>query len=446
VPRTALIAIAAVALVAVLAFVLLHNDSNTGDAPAPVPDRGPTTPLDARAFVDTIGVNVHLFYVDTAYGNYAMVKQRLTELGVRHVRDGFDPAHTPQFFDRVNDLAAAGIKSTLIACRIAPAGIPWTTYIADAKTKVRAALDAVEGVNEPDIFARDLDWPRLARGCQRDVYRDAKGRAGGAPLKVPVLGPSVQASDTRLGNISQIADGVAVHPYPGGRPPGSTDGYAFTRQATDARAHEFGDKPVAVVATETGYHDALASTGAHAAVSQRAAAIYLPRLFLEYAQAGISRTFAYELADERPDPANSDVELNYGLYESDWSPKRSAIALRNTIGLLDSPRRGPRHPLRVRLSNVADPDGAGPRGAVRDLLLQKADGSYWLALWQDSKVWDEQTRADISNPAVSVGVRLDRPRTMTSFRPTQGRSATARQSGRSVTVDVGDDVLLLRIT
>ncbi|MEY2515423.1 MAG: hypothetical protein QOJ89_2781, partial [bacterium] len=245
--RTAQIAIAAAALVGLLTFVLLRDDGESGDAPAAA--RGTTRPLDARAFVDTIGVNVHLFYVDTAYRDYAMVKRRLTELGVRHVRDGFDPAHTPQFFDRVNDLAAAGIKSTLIACRIAPAGVPWPTYVADAKAKVRGALDAIEGVNEPDLFAADLDWPNLARGCQRTVYRSAKGRTGGPPLTVPVLGPSVQAGDTRLGDISAMADGAAVHPYPGGRAPASSQGYAFTQQVAGVRAHEFGDRPVAVVAT-----------------------------------------------------------------------------------------------------------------------------------------------------------------------------------------------------
>ena len=256
-------------------------------------------PMDARAFVDTIGVNTHLWYFHTSYSNYAMTKRRLRELGIRHVRDGLDPEHRQEFFDRVNDLAAAGIKSTLIACRVEPAGVPWTTYVKDAKAKVRTSLDALEGVNEPDLVAAaQADWPRSARTCQRDIYRQAKSSTFGAPLKVPVLGPSVQAGNTQLGDILDRADGGTMHPYPGGGRPSGPDGYPFTSQLADVRKNQFGSARARVVATETGYHDALNTASSYAPASQRAAQIYLPRLFLEYAKAGVKRTFAYELVDE----------------------------------------------------------------------------------------------------------------------------------------------------
>ncbi|HWC27478.1 MAG TPA: hypothetical protein VG474_12900, partial [Solirubrobacteraceae bacterium] len=208
-------------LLAVLAYAALRDDARDAlsvdgacgpagrgferpcpPAAAPRP-RARTRPMDARAFVDTIGVNTHLFYLDTSYGNYEMVKRRLLELGVRHIRDGFDPAHNQGFFDRVNDLAAAGIRSTLIACRVERPGVPWTTYVTDAKRRVRSALDALEGVNEPDLVAAgQRDWPRSARACQHEIYRQARGSAGGPPLRVPVLGPSFQAGTTPIGDLS----------------------------------------------------------------------------------------------------------------------------------------------------------------------------------------------------------------------------------------------------
>ncbi len=51
-------------------------------------------------------------YDDTPYGTqYNTVKQKLVELGVRHIRDG----DTKSFvFDRFKELAAAGIKTTYI--------------------------------------------------------------------------------------------------------------------------------------------------------------------------------------------------------------------------------------------------------------------------------------------------------------------------------------------
>jgi len=415
--------------------------AQSGGSPAP------SVPVDARAFVDTIGVNTHLWYGDTPYVDYAMVKRRLMELGVRHIRDGLDPAGTSTFSDRVNDLGAAGIKSTLIACRVEPPGTPWATYAQEARTRVRSALDALEGVNEPDLVAAgQADWAGRARACQGDIYQQARDPAIGRPLAAPVLGPSLQAGNTLIGDISDRADGAAIHPYPGGTPPSGPYHRPVSSHMAEVRRYQFGGAPVPVVATETGYHDALNTTSAHPPVSQRAAAIYVPRLLLEYRRAGVRRTFLYELVDERPDPALGDVEANFGLFEFDWSYKPSAIALKNMIGLLDSPGSASRRPLRYSLAGIADPDGAGTGGAVKDLLLQRSDGSYWLALWQDSKVWDENARRDIANPATPVRVSLGRKMSLTSYRPTQGATGSERGTARSFTVDVGDDVHLIKMT
>ena len=63
----------------------------------------------ADAFVDSIGVNVHLGYTDTSYRNYTeVIKPRLREAGIRHIRDGCPPAWNAQHMTRLNDLAACG--------------------------------------------------------------------------------------------------------------------------------------------------------------------------------------------------------------------------------------------------------------------------------------------------------------------------------------------------
>lgn len=68
----------------------------------------------ADAFVDSIGVGVHLAYSDTPYvSGFATVQERLEELGVRHLRDDLFPARSDQYA-RLEALAAAGIGSTLI--------------------------------------------------------------------------------------------------------------------------------------------------------------------------------------------------------------------------------------------------------------------------------------------------------------------------------------------
>lgn len=413
------------------------------------------TPQDARGFVDTIGVNTHLHYTGTPYYNFPMLKQRLKELGVRHVRDGIAPGRQDSY-DRFNDLAASGIKSTVIGCDF-PNRYDWRIFVDEIKNKLRGSLDAVEGVNEPDLNEGgqhdDGAWYNDARGCNYWLTQLLKGTHSteyGPPYDLPVFGPSV-VPDGRaqaLGNLLSPphADGGNLHPYPGSQKPSGPDYLPLAEQMQRIRTWNFEGRHVPVISTETGYHDYLPQTDGHLPVSQRAAGIYMPRLFLEYARAGVQRTFAYELVNLNVYSGANEYADHFGLFNSDWSYKPSATALKNTIGFLDSPSAGPRTPLDYKLSNTGDPDGAGPGGPVKDSLFQKADGSWWLALWQDSTVWNTETKQDISNASVIVDVQLDRTVTVTGYRPTKGTGTYGSLAGvSSFRAGVSDDVLLLKL-
>ena len=79
------------------------------------------TSADARPvgdFVDSIGVNTHVNYTDTAYGDFELVKSKLEDLGIRHIRD---KAHlgeedfNERIYGRYRDLNdSAGIETNLI--------------------------------------------------------------------------------------------------------------------------------------------------------------------------------------------------------------------------------------------------------------------------------------------------------------------------------------------
>ena len=56
-------------------------------ASVPYPRAVQTAGTTAR-FVDLIGVNTHLLYADTAYGNGALVEFEVIRLGVKHIRHG----------------------------------------------------------------------------------------------------------------------------------------------------------------------------------------------------------------------------------------------------------------------------------------------------------------------------------------------------------------------
>jgi hypothetical protein len=410
---------------------------------------------DARGFVDTIGVNTHLFFTETVYYEYPMLKQRLQELGVRHIRDGLKPGRQ-DLYDRLNDLSRSGIKSTLINCDFISAD-GWDLYIDEAKNKVRNSVEALEGVNEPDLHDGGTHdggaWWNDARGCNYWTYQLAKGANKyeyGPPLNVPIYGPSATGTSfSKLGDLltGPHADAGNMHPYPGSEKPSGPGYYTFSRAMNEIRQANFQGKNVPVVATETGYHDALDTTSGHRPVSKKAAGIYMPRLFLEYAKAGVERTFAYELVDlgNVYPPGGSEYANHFGLFESDWSYKPSARALKNTIGFLDSPSAGPRQPLAYTLEGTGDEDGAGPAGVVKDSLFQKADGSWWLALWQDSTVWDTDAKQDVSNPANNVRVNLPRTMNVVGYRPTQGTGSVGSLRNSGFSANVSDDVLLIKL-
>src|SRR5512135_2917798 len=71
------------------------------------------TPVPASNFTNSVGVNVHTGYYDTSYNDFATVKAKLLDLGVKYVRDGACASCTDQQ-NRLAALGAAGIKSDLI--------------------------------------------------------------------------------------------------------------------------------------------------------------------------------------------------------------------------------------------------------------------------------------------------------------------------------------------
>jgi hypothetical protein len=166
----------------------------------------------------------------------------------------------------------------------------------------------------------------------------------------------------------------------------------------------------------------------------------MPRLYLDYFRRGIARTFAYELIDEHPDPQHVNAEASFGLLRNDLSEKPAFVSLKRLIALLRDP--GPAFtPKRLRYAIEGAPSD------LRRLLLQKRDGSYYLALWQADSVWDpaadrsldprgHEVRLDLAEPADRVEV----------YRPNEGRFAAAHAGAtRSLRLRVSPSVSVVRI-
>jgi hypothetical protein len=400
----------------------------------------------ADAVVESAGVNVHTYF-SGVYENYDAWKPKLVALGVRYIRDGL-AAGLPFQHALLNDLADSGIRANLVM------GDPKNKYgtgtldqlVSVLKTEIRSAVVSVEGPNEWDDVAGDsypCDPVRPELGCwatdlrayQQELY--AKIKADSALAGLAVVGPIVVGDRQLVGDLSPWLDYGNMHPYPGNRNPewslNPSGGDEF-----DLAANNSGDKPV--MATETGYHNALQYPDAgHRPVSERAAGIYVPRLLLDYfGQASsrgqtVKRSFLYELIDETDDH-------RFGLLRNDLSEKPAYKSLKNLLALLED--RGP----------AFDPGSLdysldGATTELRRLLLQKRDGSFWLALWRDVDVWDESSGGDLYPGEQHVTLRLARPvARAAAYRP--GVSATPYESWRDTSalqLRVPADVVLVRL-
>jgi len=179
----------------------------------------------ADAFVNFVGVNTHLGYLDTAYGDYeGILKPRLLELVVHHIRDA---TFNDEALLKYLDLGKHGIRILLITD---------STRAVEKARKLGPVLFAIEGVNEPD--GRGGEWVARTRQGQQKLYEAIKGCAEtkGLPVVVSSLA-NLRDSPGKLGDLSGCLDFGNMHPYAAAQPPSRHWGWGLSmeRAITEAR-------------------------------------------------------------------------------------------------------------------------------------------------------------------------------------------------------------------
>jgi hypothetical protein len=357
------------------------------DKAAPLPEAAveagpPSNATSADAFVDTIGMNIHLSFTGTCYDTgFTSLVTLMTSLGVRHVRDGLIDFPSPAtYYDRLNQLGMDGIHSTLITSPTQTAAL-----LLDYPNRVPDSLEAYESPNEPNQN-EGTDWVTTTQSFQKLLYQTIKGNA--ATQKYPVLGPSItsEAGDTAVGDLSAYLDYGNMHNYfasfnPGTPGWGATDSfgtYGSIAWSKNIMAQVSGTKPI--LTTETGWGDGMGANEVPEAVKAK----YVTRLFLEQYRQGVVRTIQYQFCD------NTGDALDYGIVASDMTPKPAYAALKSLIGALADP--GPAFGLTFldyTLKTVTPDGGTAPDGGVdphlHSLLFQKRTGAFELVLWLEEQ-------------------------------------------------------------
>jgi hypothetical protein len=345
----------------------------------------------ADDFVESIGSVTHHNYLDKPYKNWPLVKQRLSEMGIRYVRDGV------AIPERLNELESIGVGVVgLMDVRVGPNDKRLSFEQFDMqwkKMKQVRNLVAIEGPNEYDDT--EANWlPVLRQWMERiKTTRDADPQMRNIPILSPSMGHAWSTAAQLGTSVADLVDGGSFHPYPGGEQP--------TRQLDDRlqkiRVNVGPGKPL--YATETGYHYSLSQdpTKAQPGVSNRVGGKYVPRMYAEYFKAGVKKTFNYELLSEGPrknaagelvnDPSCS--ECLYGLLDENLNYRPAGTAVRQMIGVLSE--RGQNSFPTGSLTYGVD----GDTRAMKELLLQKSDGTFYLLLWNDISLYKQPNGGDL---------------------------------------------------
>jgi len=386
------------------------------------------TALVSDKFVDSIGVNTHLRYLNTAYANYAtIIKPLLIQLGVRHIRDTVLLSEVT-IQAEFNDLASSGIKTDLI---VDPRWIPSLSNVPQIVSKIQASVESIESANEWDIAGSTTlfngqPFPLGLINFHNQLYLTLKN----SPItsSLPVLAPSM-AYWTNASSVGALpSDYGNMHSYSG---TADATGGALSSQITAAQTIA-PNQPV--ISSETGWQNA---TGDQYSISQTASAKYLTRLFPEYMNRNVVRAYPYEFINEF---ADSKPESNFGLLNYNGTPKPAFTALKNMIALLKDPGST------FTPGSLSYSLGSVP-STIHHTLLQKRSGTFYLLLWQEISSYDATKKQDIVNPAITLTMTLGTAiKQANLYLPLNSSTATATYSNPSkLTLSVPDHLLIVEL-
>jgi hypothetical protein len=395
------------------------------------------TPASADGFVDSIGVNASFNYQGTVYDTqYNSVESLLVASGIRHIRTGMATGW-PTYYTRLNQLGAAGIHSQLVT-----QGTETAAQIQAYPALVSQSIEAFEGPNEPELSG-NANWLANTQSFMQTLYTAVKSNPSTATL--PVVGPSVvtPADQIAIGNMSSSMDYGNIHPYFGTNNPGNTGTGSVTAYGRSGSLQYFlgmeslnsGTKPV--IASETGFGT---NTSISGNVSELCEGKEAPRTFFLNYMGGVKRTMPYQFVESGTAYGALGVFSYMGFLRQDLSakPSYSAISALNSL-LSDKGATFTTNPLTYTIGgNVNNLD---------HVLMEKRNGTYYLALWIEVPSWNPTTNTDVTAPAQSVTLALPATVTTGSIYTLSDTgvmtSASLTLSNGSVTIPVADRVTVV---
>lgn len=342
----------------------------------------------AADLIDSIGINVHLEFTNSDYGDAAEALADLRYLGITHVRDAANWSAL-RGLSGYDVFADAGIKFDLVAvANRDPADL--VGLIEDFARRHPGAVAAIEGPNEIN------NWPVSYQG-----QTGAAGAIAYVDDLVGAISSSVLLRDVDTFDLTGafVDDDAAFgnyHPYPkNGDQPLANLSRGLARVQAAAPGRE-------VVITEAGYHTGMGNEDWEG-VDERTQAKLTLNLLLDATRLGVDKIYLYQLFDAYPDTSGIMVDRHLGLFDIDGRPKQAAVALHNLTSILydDAATANGFITWDLAFTLVNMP----ATGA--SLVVEKASGAHDIILWAEPDIWDEANDRAINVAAADSVVRFD---------------------------------------
>lgn len=432
-------------------------------------------PKSAQSFVQSIGVTTHLTYNDYKQNAFFsdvfnnLVKPKIRELGIYHVRQypGEVDSNFPTYVSKYNELSnpPAGYPrisfnfETYVdpsvssnpqnSCYLPKMKYIWFGTVGNCNGLQNytspSSVDAVsvENPNEPDHCASFIcsyspnssNWYGYSIQQNSNWPDDVLQTAQAANTKLK--------GDSQTSNLEILAPAFVWLPYHQNETYNGTNLRTYLEPLksyiTHGNAHPYCNlesvatcfsqqvqpyidyySPKPVIVTETGH-----STAQYSETIQ---AKYILRILFDFFERGIPRTYVYELLDE-PTASNS-TQQTFGILNEDGREKPGFTWLKNTISLLKDSGNVSLRDLPMNISG----------NNLRQTLLQKSDGSHWLAIQYDKNNTtdtDATTQATISFASVK-NIEYFSPSATTAYKTENGVT--------SLSMSVPDKITLLKIS
>ena len=410
-------------------------------------DQGVTRAFD---FADSIGVNLHLGWIDTVYCNGPVVLGMLQVLGIRHVRDMPPTGWKVESDNGLALLASNGMKFNFVYGATGTSSDLNVSVPTDISQVVKfmqqfpGSVISMEGPNElngQEVIlngASSLD-PHVGADIQRHCASQTRGNSTMQSAGVKMMNLSItngrdgwsQYVDA-LGDLSAHCDQANWHVYfwQGLQPSHNVD------YMMDDAHRSAPNKPI--VFTEAGWPTAYEN---ELGLDPVTAAKHTLNLVAYTWMKGIVRTYIYQLQDPHPNPAPNDPESQFGLCNSNGTLKPAGTAIRNLLSIV----RDASKEAAVYRPQALDYRVDGLPSTAYTMVLQKASGVYDILVWNEADDWDANANKPKPVSPVNVVIHLPKDYVVHVFDPVNGTTSQALGSVSVVELALSDRMLIVEL-